>query len=339
MKVDITIRNVEISHKAAWDTLVDHPLQTWIWGEFRKAMGIDVERLGVFNGDTLIEAWQLTFHQIPYTPFTIGYFPKGPLPTEQMIMALKKLGKQKRALYIQLEPNVIDTDTSTKLDPTLGLHPSHRPMFTKHTFTIDCTKSEEELLKSFHQKTRYNINLAKKRGVTIAEDNSDTAFDAYERLSDETTARQGFYAHNHTYHRTLWKMLHTVGVARIFTATYENTILAAWMLFVWNKHVYYPYGASSREHREVMAPTLLLWEIVRWAKKEGYSTFDLWGALGPNPDPQDPWYGFHKFKQGYNPTLISFIGSYDLVVHPLGYSLFRVVDSIRWAVLKLKHRT
>lgn len=332
MKTDITIRSVNPSEKMQWNSIATHPLQSWEWGEFRERMGIDVVRLGVYKNNTLTDIIQLTFHKIPYTPFTIGYFPKGSIPTPEMIDSLQKIGKEKKAIYIQLEPNC--TELQYPLSSIKHLRQSHHPMFTKHTFIIDCTKSEEELLKDMHSKTRYNIKVAIKKGVTTREDNSDDAFDSYEKLSDETTSRQGFFAHNHIYHKTVWSMLHKAGIAKMFISTYKNKTLAAWMLFVWNKRVYYPYGASSREHRDVMAPTLLLWEIVKWAKKEGFTSFDLWGALGPDPDPNDPWYGFHKFKQGFNPSLITYVGSYDLVIQPILYKLFIVADTIRWFVLK-----
>ena len=83
-----------------------------------------------------------------------------------------------------------------------------------------------------------------------------------------------------------------------------------------------------------MAPNLLLWEIVRWAKAAGYKKFDLWGAIGPDPKENDPWYGFHRFKQGFNPNLIEFMGSYDLILNPLLYRIYTIADKIRWQMLK-----
>ena len=301
--------------------MTGHPLQSPAWGDFRKAMGIDVVRLN---------NWLITFHKIPLIPWTIGYFPKGPKPSQKMIELLLDLGRKKRAIFIQLEPNAV---VHFKFQiSNFKLKPSHHPLFTKYTFVLDLTKSEEELLKTMHPKTRYNIKVAQKHGVIVKEDN--TAFEAYLTLTQETTARQGFYAHNETYHRTMWKIMHEAGIAHLFTASYQETILSAWIVFVYNDTVYYPYGSSSRQHREVMAPTLLLWEIVRWAKKKGLKVFDLWGALGPNPDPRDHWFGFHRFKQGFNPKLIEFVGSYDLVIHPWLYRLYTIVDTVRWWMLK-----
>lgn len=293
--------------------MVSHPLQTSAWGDFRKAMGIDVERFG---------DWYVTFHLIPYTPWTIGYFPKGPMPTAATLATLATLARKKRAIFIQLEPN-----TTAKIN----LQPSRHPLFTKYTFILDLTKSEDELLAAMHPKTRYNIKVAQKHAVSVTED--DSAFRAYLALTKETTNRQGFYAHNELYHRTMWNILHKAGIAHLFVAKFNGEILSAWIVFVWGDTVYYPYGASSRKHRDVMAPTLMLWEIAKWAKKKGLEKFDLWGALGPNPNEKDPWYGFHRFKQGFNPRLVEFAGSYDLVINKPLYFLYTLADRIRWGIL------
>ena len=296
-----------------------HPLQTPEWGEFRKSMGIDVVR---------VRDWQITFHRVPYTPWTIGYFPKGPLPTKLMIDSLTKLGKEKHAIFIQLEPNAEKGSVPIPL--------SHHPLFTKYSFVLDLTKSESELLAAMHPKTRYNIRVAEKHNVVVKEDNSPTAFNEYLRLTHETTSRQGFYAHNSMYHKTMWEVMHKAGIAHLFTASYEGNVLSAWIVFVYGDTVYYPYGSSSRDHREVQAPTLLLWEIAKWAKAQGIKKFDLWGAMGPNPDVRDPWYGFHRFKQGFNPKLVEFVGSYDLIINKPVYFLYTLADSIRWTLLRLK---
>ncbi len=336
-KININIGLTDPDDQKSWDKLVNHPLQSWAWGEFRKKMGVDLVRNIAIDKGTY-QLMQLTFHYIPHTPYTIGYFPKGPLPTKSMLQKLTEIAKQKNAIFIQLEPNVIE-NFKLKIE-NYGLLPSHHPLFTKHTFILDLTKSEDELMKAMHPKTRYNIRLAQKHGVSIRQNNTPEAFAAYLRLSEETTKRQKFYAHNPTYHKTMYDMLGKEKIATLWTAQYQNEILTAWILFVWKNTIYYPYGASSRNHREVMAPNLLLWEIIKWGKRNGYKKLDLWGALGPSktglPDPDDPWFGFHKFKEGYHPDLAEFIGSYDLVVRPALYRIFCFIDDIRRLFLRMR---
>lgn len=317
--------------------MTTHPLQSFEWEEFRKKTGVKV-----IQGNS----FQLTIHPIPFIGKTIGYLPKGPLPTKSMIDELKEIGKEKRCIFIQLEPNVLKDHKSSIIN-LKSLHPSAHPLFTRYTFQLDLTKSEDELLKAMHPKTRYNIRVAQKHGVEVVEDNSDEAFEQYLKLTFETTKRQQFFAHTQQYHRIQWETLphkiinHKSSIinqlsSHLLLAKYKGKTLVAWILFVLGDTMYYPYGASSSEHRETMASNLMMWEAIRFGKKLGLKTFDMWGALGPNPDPKDPWYGFHRFKEGYGGKLIEFVGSYDLVISPFLYELYKVADTLRWLLLKSK---
>lgn len=86
-----------INDSSVLNPLISHPLQTYEWGEFRKKTGIKVIR-----GD----AFQLTLHKIPHTPWFAGYLPKGNLPTRELIDELTEIGRRERCIFIQLEPNV-----------------------------------------------------------------------------------------------------------------------------------------------------------------------------------------------------------------------------------------
>ena len=315
-----------------------HPLQSKEWGVFREKTGIKVIR---------VNDLQLTIHPIPHTKYTLGYLPKGPMPTKQMLDALKQIGKAENCVLIQLEPNVENTKNLKSEIKNLGLIPAAHPLFTNYTFILDLTKSEEELLKNMHPKTRYNIRIAEKKGVKIIEDNSDKTFEEYLRLTKETTQRQSFYAHSEHYHRLMWKTLKTSNfklktendyelTAHLFIATYNNAVLVAWIVFVLGDTLYYPYGASSSNYREVMASNLMMWEVIKFGKKLGLKKFDMWGAMGPNPDTKDPWFGFHRFKEGYGGKLTEFVGSYDFIINKPMYLVYKLLNKVRWIILRLK---
>lgn len=339
---------------------VMHPLQSYEWGEFREKTGVKVVRE---NG------LQVTIHPLPKVPYTIGYFPKGPLPDKEQIQTLRKIGRENNAIFVQLEPNVIKkiyrnekgvilndseesqhsnngeilrfTQNDKQTFEELHLTPSAHPLFTKYTFVLDISKSEEELLANMHAKWRYNIRVAQKHNVEVQEDNSDKAFEEYLRLTNETTTRQKFYAHSEKYHRLQWETLphthkeHQLS-SHLLTATYNGKTLVAWIVFVFNDTLYYPYGASNNEHREVMASNLMMWEAIKFGKRLGLKKFDMWGAMDPNPDTKDPWYGFHRFKQGYGGDLVEFVGSYDLVLNPLAYQLYKLANKARWLYLRVR---
>jgi lipid II:glycine glycyltransferase (peptidoglycan interpeptide bridge formation enzyme) len=331
-----TVKIITEENKALFNRLAIHPLQSWAWGEFRRLQGHRVYRLGLFENNKFTQVFQVTFHRVPKTLFSIGYLPKSPLPNVVVIEELRKLGRQEKAIFIKIEPNVEKTGSGGVGElKKLGLV-AGKPLFTKFTSIIDLSASEDELFQRLKPKTRYNIRLAQKHGVAIKEDNSDEAFENYLQLLLETTRRQGFYAHDEDYHRLQWQILKPTGIPHLLTANFQGKTLAAFLLFVFNNTLYYPYGASTREHRELMAPTLLMWEAIRFGKSQGCQQFDLWGDLEPNPPPNHPYFGFHRFKEGFSPRLVEFIGSYDLVIQPLFYQLFQKIDRLRWKILRLK---
>jgi len=170
-----------------YNELATHPLQSWQWGEFRKDQGVAVVRLGIFQKAKLMQVFQITFHQIPHLPFSIGYLPKSSLPSKEVINKLKEIGQEKKAIFIKIEPNTEKSEIRNSKSETLGLIKG-KPLFTKYTSVIDLTKIEEELLKSFKPKTRYNIHLAEKHGVSVREDNSEKAFVEYLKLQPNVRA-------------------------------------------------------------------------------------------------------------------------------------------------------
>ena len=313
--------------KEEWNKQVSHPLQAYEWGEFRQATGVKVVRGG---------GMQITIHKIPHTPWNVGYLPKGPMPTKEQVEVLGKVAKENNCIFIKVEPKVEAQDFQKEmLDFRKWGFVAGRPLFTKYNFVLDVTPSEEQLLASFKQKTRYNIKVAEKRGVTVEIDNSEAAFERYLQLTEETTKRQGFYAHSRDYHQTMWDSLHPAGIAHLLTAKYEGEIITTWVLFKFGDSLYYPYGASTREHREVMANNLVMWEAIKLAKKWGLHYLDMWGALGPEPDSHDPWYGFHNFKSGYGARHVEYVGTWDYVAMPLLYKLYVYLDGLRWKLLRL----
>jgi lipid II:glycine glycyltransferase (peptidoglycan interpeptide bridge formation enzyme) len=329
------IRKVTEKDKVSFNEVSTHPLQSWEWGEFREKAGNEIVRFSF---------GQVTLHKIQGTKYKIGAFIKGPMPTQEMVDELKDFAKKENLIFIKLEPNyVIKKENIScadekkvitmlkKADATPG-----KTLFTPTTFWVDLTPSEEQHLKSFHSKTRYNIRYAGKCGVEIIEDNSDKAFERYLELTRETVKRQGFYAHTEKYHRLMWQHLHRKlitnhqsPIARLLTARYKNEIITTWIVFVWHDFLYYPYGASTEKYKNVMANNLMMWEAIRYGKKLGLKTFDLWG--------REEGKGFTKFKEGYNPKVVEFLGTWDLIVSPL-YWPYRTAEFIRWQILRTKSK-
>ena len=337
-------RQPRLEEYEAYEALAQHPIQSTAWGNFRANSGIDVVRLIGFDEKAMRSSMQVFFHKLPRLPWTIGNYSKGEKPTEVMLEALYKLGQEKKAIFIKLEPNVYSPPHSEEemeqlknfiLSKGCELGRAH---FIPYTFILDLTQSEDQILGGMKQKTRYNIKVAQKHGVEIIEDSTNEGFEDYIKLLQETTKRQGFYAHTMDYHRKMWQHMRGSGIAKLMKGVYKGETIVAWVLFHYKDVLHYPYGTSSRQHRNVMASNLMMWEVIRLGKAMGAKTLDMWGCLGPDPDKSHPWYGFHKFKEGYGGVMTKYVGSFDMVIDPNMYKIYRMADRWRWRWLDLRRK-
>lgn len=291
-----------------------HPVQSKEWGEFRAKAG---------NKISWVEDLLVVWSRIPKTPWYFGTLLKSRMPKPEDIKRLRDEAVKVGGVGIRIEP-----DLPAGRQVSKGLVRGRR-FFTPKTFWLNLTKSEEQLLAAMYPKARYNIRLAEKHGVIVEEDNSDAAFEKFWELTDQTAKRQGFYAHNKKYFQLMWETLKN-RIAHLFVAKYQGEILAAWIIFKYGDKIYYPYGASSDVHRGLQAPSLMMWKMILWGKDQGCKIYDLWGI--------EKGKGFTDFKAKFGPKTVEFVGTYDLIINPLLYWAFRIMEWIRWQILgSLRH--
>jgi lipid II:glycine glycyltransferase (peptidoglycan interpeptide bridge formation enzyme) len=192
------------------------------------------------------------------------------------------------------------------------------------------------------QKTRYNIRLARRRGVVVrvgGEDDLDLLYQMYA----QTSLRDGFAIRDKDYYATLWKAffqrLHSNHgctanpYAEPLIAEVEGEPVAALVIFRFGGCAWYLHGMSLPVHRKKMPNYLLQWEAMRRAKSAGCKIYNLWGA----PDDfseNDPMWGVYRFKSGFGGEVLRTIGAWDLPVRPLWYRIYtqflpRLLDVLR----------
>jgi lipid II:glycine glycyltransferase (peptidoglycan interpeptide bridge formation enzyme) len=185
-------------------------------------------------------------------------------------------------------------------------------------------------------KTRYNVRLAQKKGVTIR--SGDLAdLDLLYQLYAETAQRDGFIIRPIAYYRDAWGSFIRSGLAHPLIASVESEPVAGLILFRFADRAWYLYGMSSNLHREKMPNYLLQWEAIRWAKAQGGTVYDLWGAPDELNETDSMW-GVYKFKEGLGAEFAPHVGAYDFVVSRFGYWFYtqampRILNIMR------RHRT
>lgn len=338
-RVEIISDNFDIE---LWNSIAIHPMQSWEWGEAKKEIGNKVIRVGLFENDNLINVFLFTLHKLPKVNKFIGYMPMCDFATIEVLQFLSNFCKENNVVFIKMEP-YINALRRTELiknakDSNVILQKSPHPMLFNWTMVLDLEKSEEELLNQMKQKTRYNVRLAEKKGVIANYSNDYTSFNTFVNLFFDTAKRRGYISHTRKYHEIIWKHLKDK-IAHLITVSYNNTPLGAFELFSFNGTLYYPYGGTSNEHRNLMSANLLMWESIKLGKRLGAKRYDMWGANPPDPlhpDFKPYWDGFTKFKDGYGPEYVELIGCFDLVANKNLYKVYNIADKLRKIYLSKK---
>lgn len=278
---------------------MDSFLQSIEWADFQKSLGR--------------KTWQMDSVSIIKYNLPLGksylYGPRcrGSFLSEDFLKKIKEIAKEENAIFFKVEP--------MEINKNFGLAKSQDIQPTR-TLILDITKSEQEILASMHYKTRYNIKLADKKGISVKKDKSK--FEDFWQLIQETSKRDSFRPHPKEYYR---KMLEIPGV-ELFIAEYQDKIIVANIVVFHKKIAIYLHGASDYKHRDLMAPHLLQWEQIKEAKKRECVEYDFWGI------DEKKWPGVTRFKKGFGGKEISYPGAYDLVFQPLWYKIYKIAKRI-----------
>ena len=194
----------------------------------------------------------------------------------------------------------------------------------RFVFRLDIKgKTEDEILAGCHQKTRYNIRLAKRKGVEIREGNREDLKD-FHKIMIETGSRDGFIIRSLEYFEKMYDELAPKHM-KVLMAYYEGKPISGIIPIMYGNKTWYLYGASSNEHRNLMPNYLLQWEMIRQAIQNGCDVYDFRGVSGV-VDESHPQYGLYRFKKGFGAEFTEFIGEVYLPFKPLTYKLYKFAE-------------
>lgn len=252
---------------------------------------------------------------------------------KQLTEEATKIAKKYKAFIFRLDPDISKDDEEFKTIITeLGykmktnIKNINQVIQPKYVFRLNVKdRTEEELLASFHSKTRYNIRLATKKGVTIREgDRADLK--TFHEIMKTTGSRDEFFIRPLEYFEKIYDCMGP-GHVKLIMAEYEGKVISAVLPIKYGNKVWYLYGGSSNEHRNLMPNYLLQWEMIKWAKESGCDIYDFRGVSGFKSE-NDQQYGVYKFKKGFNGDFVEFVNELYMVYNPLMNVIFNVSQVI-----------
>lgn len=197
------------------------------------------------------------------------------------------------------------------------------------TVMIDLTNSEETILKLMKPKTRYNIRLAQRKGVSVF-NASVEMLPLFYKIYLQTAERNGFTPATYVYFKTLFTtLIANPGLSEILfvLAARGSDILAGAITVITNQRATYLFGGSSNKYRHLMGPYALHWESIKLAQRKGCVKYDM-GSVSPIPDPSHPFYGMYRFKTGFGGKVVHRNGSWDYPFNLNKYKTFRNYESL-----------
>ena len=332
----------QINDKQHWNMLaasVPHAqfLQSWQWGEFQRAYGRRVLRIS-WKDQVLLQCIGMPLKLRKF----YWYIPRGPIeidPSEKRaaFSELKEALNARGGIFARIDPFKNDFwNASLKKRANIS---SIQPQCTR---ILDIASTKEEYFeKGLHQKTRYNICLAERKGVEICHGEINN----FLNLNAQTSARNKFISHPNSYYIIMAKTLsenraqwHDCSI-KIWEAKYKNTAVASNIIIYFGDTIYYAHGASGSKHRNSMAPYLLRWKIIEDGIKHGYKYHDL-GGVNPlsessgsedrnHPGYKPSWEGISQFKKGFGGNVHCYPESFDLIFNPLWYKVYELSRYVR----------
>jgi lipid II:glycine glycyltransferase (peptidoglycan interpeptide bridge formation enzyme) len=330
---------------ADWDAFTlshshGHLLQSSGWGALKQHIGWETRRVLVVGPDGPRAGAQALIRR--RLGLSAVYVPRGPLfagdagVDHALLAALDRLAQRSRAVFLRLEPNVLERDAGAgELHSALLLadFAPAPPLQPRSTLHLDLAPAADRLLAAMSKGHRADIRRASREGVVVRAGAGPADLDAFYTIMEQTGVRAGFGIHSRDYYRFAWEQFRCAGAAPgalLVLAERAGATLAACLIFGWAGAGLYLYGGSTEEGLKSGANHALQWHALQWAREHGCRLYDFWGVpdeFGQADDVADaaerarldaaakldPLYGVFRFKKGFGGRVVRYLPAYDRV--------------------------
>ncbi len=326
---------------AEWDAFVEgRPdtgfMQSSWWIDFRSFYGFAdfgatlKDENGIAGGAVVLKFWHTEdscFYYIQDGPVLPGDESEGEAVFQAVLGVIEERRKTEPGVvsHLRIEPRwprVPDFVRGFLSVPPLADH----YLEARDTRCIDLRPCESAILAQMKPKGRYNIGVARRHGVSVVEDTSEKGLADFQSIYEETAARQGMQAKPADYFQTLVSLFSPSNHGSIFFAEYQGVRLATALVVYFGRRATYFFGGSRTLNRQVMAPYLMHFEVMRKAKALGHEWYDLWG-IAPANEPNHPWLNFTAFKAKFGGEEVHLAPTLDLVFDTAAYDRYRAIEN------------
>ena len=328
------IRISQEKEDSAWDNFLNetpggHHVQTSLWAQVKAIQGWRAVRLIVKEGDTIVAGAQILTRSVPMAG-SVGYLFNGPIfakdgPALEALVTreLKQIAKEYRIQNLIVQPPVTAASYAEQL-PQNGFHLSSLKIALAATVLLDMSPDLDTILAQMKSKTRYNVRLSQRKGITVRE-GTQADIPAFHHLISETGKRQNFIPDSQEYFAEMMRILSPAGYIKFFFAEYEGEIVSAMLAIPFGDTVIYKRGAWAGAHGNKRPNEAMHWAAIQWAKEQGYRYYDFDGIEPPvaklvlqgEPIPNKMLQTVTRFKLGFTQGVVLLPRSYEYLYNPV----------------------
>jgi hypothetical protein len=229
----------------------------------------------------------------------------------------EKMAKVKPGLMIVAPKVEVGTPEAETWDKKLRLYryiPAGFGVAPTKTLEVSLAEPEDNILAQMASRTRYNIRLSERKGVTIKvysgqeELATPGLFDEFYTLYHENCKRVKIASETKENLKILLEAFEDDAI--LIHAFFENALCAVASLVVAGDSITYYVNGSTEVGRKNFAPNLVVWEGMKAGKQKGCLWFDFDGIFDDRYPGQKEWEGFTRFKKGFGGVERTYIGSF-----------------------------
>lgn len=352
-KSSYQVRVSDQTEDGDWDAFLQetaggHHVQSSSWAQVKASVGWWAARIVVTQEEQIVAGAQVLIRSLPLYG-AVGYVTKGPLLTlndpvlsDLVVNEIHRLARAHRIQYLILQPPDNGEVFAQQLSHW-GFRPSSVKAFPIATVRIDLTPELDAIMAKMKSKTRYNIRLGLRKGITVRE-GTERDIPAFYGMLMSTGERQNFSSNSEEYFSWMWRVLNHHGYMKLFMAEYQGEVVSAMVAIPFGDTVFYKRGAWSGRHGKYRPNEVMHWVALQWAKSQGYRYYDFDGIdpdaaqalLQGDPLPNSATETVTRFKVGFGGQAMLVPRTYDYIYNPLLRWIYRSVfpKISRWPLIK-----
>lgn len=330
---------IDAPDQASWDAFISSHeeanfLHAWAWGEFHLARGKALVRRVVLDDNNEIigaylgqveDARRGRYLAIAGGPI---FDWKNAKLRRLLFDDIRAQGKEQHCVFVRVRPQITETPEHRALIRELGFRPAPIYLSVEYAGILDLTKNEDEILKNASQRLRRSLRKAEKNQIQIETSTNPEDVDAFYKIQLETAKRHGFVSFSKDYLKKQFAAFAKYDAVKLYTAKYEDQILAQNFMIFYGNEASYHYGVSTALGTRYSGAPLLHMQAMRDARERGIKRYNFWGITAED-DTRHRFYGVSQFKRGFGVEELKYLHAHDLVLEPLRYQLSYLLEKIR----------